>query len=244
MIRWAVKSVIFALLVGLALFLGAGTLRWEMAWVYVGLYLLQQAILTLILPAELLVERSAMQEGTKRWDRALSFLSALVLPLALYLVAGLDRRYGWTASLPATVRGIALALMVLGMALTGWAMSVNRFFSGTVRIQTERGHRVVRAGPYQYVRHPGYVGGIMHHVAAPLVLGSLWALIPGLLGAVALVARTALEDRTLWALIPGLLGAVALVARTALEDRTLRDELPGYAEYARRTRHRLVPGAW
>jgi len=220
MIRWAIKSVAFAVLVGLALFLGAGMVHWTMAWVYVGLYLLQQAILTLILPSELLVERSAVQEGTKPWDRILSTLSAMILPLALYLVAGLDHRYEWTLSLSPALRTVALALMVLGMVLTGWAMAVNRFFSGTVRIQAERGHRVVTAGPYRYVRHPGYVGGILHHVAAPLVLGSLWAL------------------------IPGVLGAVSLVARTALEDRILREELPGYAEYARQTSDRLLPRIW
>jgi protein-S-isoprenylcysteine O-methyltransferase Ste14 len=220
MIRWAIKSVVFTVVVGLALFLGAGTIRWTMAWVYIGLYLVQQAILTLILPSELLVERSAVQEGTKQWDHLLSFLSALVLPLVLYLVAGLDHRYGWTLPLSPALRTVALALMVLGMALTGWAMAANRFFSGTVRIQAERGHRVVTGGPYQYVRHPGYVGGILHHPAAPLVLGSLWAL------------------------IPGALGAAALMARTALEDRTLREELSGYAGYARQTRYRLLPGVW
>jgi protein-S-isoprenylcysteine O-methyltransferase Ste14 len=220
MIRWAVRSVVFAVLVGLALFLGAGTIRWVMAWFYVGLYLLQQAILTLVLPRELLVERSAVQEGTKPWDRLLSTLSALALPLALYVVAGLDHRYGWTSSLAPALPATALGAMVLGMALTGWAMWANRFFSGTVRIQGERGHHVVTTGPYAYVRHPGYVGGILHHVAAPLVFGSAWAL------------------------IPGVLGAAALVARTALEDRTLQEELPGYEAYARQTRDRLVPGVW
>ena len=99
MIRWAIESVVFTVVVGMALFLGAGTIRWTMAWVYIGLYLVQQAILTLILPSELLVERSAVQEGTKQWDHFLSFLSALILPLVLYLVAGLDHRYGWTLSL-------------------------------------------------------------------------------------------------------------------------------------------------
>ena len=79
---------------------------------------------------------------------------------------------------------------------------------------------MVTGGPYQYVRHPGYVGGILHHLAAPLVLGSLWAL------------------------IPGALGAAALMARTALEDQTLREELEGYEAYAQRIRYRLVPGVW
>jgi protein-S-isoprenylcysteine O-methyltransferase Ste14 len=99
-------------------------------------------------------------------------------------------------------------------------MRANDFFSGTVRIQEDRGQTVATGGPYRWVRHPGYVGGILHHLAAPPMLGSFWALIPGVLGALALVARTALEDRTLYA------------------------ELDGYAAYATRTRYRLVPWVW
>jgi protein-S-isoprenylcysteine O-methyltransferase Ste14 len=79
---------------------------------------------------------------------------------------------------------------------------------------------VVTAGPYRWIRHPGYAGGVVGHLALPLLLGSAWALIPG-------------------ALTAGL-----TVLRTALEDRTLREELPGYAEYARQTRYRLLPGVW
>jgi protein-S-isoprenylcysteine O-methyltransferase Ste14 len=110
--------------------------------------------------------------------------------------------------------------MTLGSALGNWAMLENRFFSGYVRIQTDRGHMVVSNGPYRSIRHPGYLGGIVTWLAAPLALGSLWALIPA--GAV----------------------VVAYVIRTALEDRTLQAELDGYKEYARQTRYRLVPGVW
>lgn len=75
-------------------------------------------------------------------------------------------------------------------------------------------------GPYRFVRHPGYVGAIVQAFGAPLLLGSLWAL------------------------IPGALAALLMIVRTALEDRMLRAELAGYAEYAQQVRFRLLPGIW
>jgi protein-S-isoprenylcysteine O-methyltransferase Ste14 len=92
--------------------------------------------------------------------------------------------------------------------------------SHTVRIQSDRGHRVAASGPYRIMRHPGYVAVALHFIAVPLTVGS-WV-----------------------ALIPALLGIVLFVVRTALEDRTLIAELPGYADYARQTRSRWLPGVW
>jgi protein-S-isoprenylcysteine O-methyltransferase Ste14 len=99
-------------------------------------------------------------------------------------------------------------------------MLTNAFFSCTVRIQEERGHVVVSEGPYRYVRHPGYVGFIVSGLVTPIVLDSLWAL------------------------VPAALAASLLVFRTSLEDSTLRKELSGYDEYAGRVRYRLLPGVW
>lgn len=219
MVRWLVKAVVYAVFFGLALFLTAGSLGWTMGWLYLGIYVLNQVLLVLILPPELIAERSKAQGGTKKWDIWFALLGAVLLPLVLYVVAGLERGAGRTA-LPPWLRVAGLAVMVAGIAITDWAMWANKFFSGTVRIQEDREHAVVSAGPYRIVRHPGYVGAILHHVCAPLMLGSLWAL------------------------IPGVLGALLFVVRTALEDKTLRDELPGYDEYARETKYRLVPGLW
>jgi protein-S-isoprenylcysteine O-methyltransferase Ste14 len=87
----------------------------------------------------------------------------------------------------------------LGLGLFGWAMVSNAYFSTTVRIQDDRGHAVASAGPYRYVRHPGYDGWIVMSFATPLMLGSWWALIPGTLSALLMVVRTALEDKTLQA---------------------------------------------
>jgi protein-S-isoprenylcysteine O-methyltransferase Ste14 len=137
-----------------------------------------------------------------------------------WIVAGLDLRFGWSPRLPLAVQIAALALVIVGFLLGTWAMAVNRFFSAIVRIQEDRGHTVVTAGPYRYVRHPSYTGGILASLATALALSSLWALIPG--GAVALVT----------------------IVRTALEDRTLQEELAGYKDYAQKVRYRLVPGIW
>jgi protein-S-isoprenylcysteine O-methyltransferase Ste14 len=218
-VRWVVKIVVVTAIFGAVLFLSSAQLGWGMAWVYLGIYVAQQVILMFVLPPELLAERSSTKQDTKRWDRLLSVLGALWLPLAIYLVAGLDRRNGWTdVSFP--VQGGTLVLMVLGTFVASWAMAANKFFSGTVRIQEDRGHQVATGGPYRYVRHPGYLGGILHHLMVPLVLGSLWAL------------------------VPGVLGAAVLAVRTALEDMTLQEELPGYADYAQQVRYRLLPGVW
>ena len=109
---------------------------------------------------------------------------------------------------------------MLGTLGTTWAESVNRFFEPTVRIQTDRGHRVIDTGPYAIVRHPGYLAAWFFFLGIPLSLGSLWAI------------------------IPAIFSCVILVVRTILEDRTLQNELPGYKEYAKRVRYRLLPGIW
>jgi protein-S-isoprenylcysteine O-methyltransferase Ste14 len=99
-------------------------------------------------------------------------------------------------------------------------MISNAHFATVVRVQADRGHAVCHTGPYRFVRHPGYIGGIIQSLALPLVLGSLWAF------------------------IPGVLAALLLVARTALEDQTLQEELPGYTEYVQQVHYRLLPGVW
>ena len=218
--RWIIKSIVYTVVFGLALFAPSGDWRWGMGWVYLGIYIINQVILTLILPPDLLSERSKPQEGSKSWDIVLASVAALLAPLVVYIVAGFDHGKGWSGTFPLVVQIVALVVMVGGIALSDWAMAANKFFSGVIRIQGDRGHAVETGGPYRFVRHPGYVGGILHHIAAPLMLGS-W-----------------------WALIPGVTGALLFVIRTALEDKTLQNELPGYQAYARQTRFRLLPGIW
>ena len=167
---------------------------------------------------EIVNARGGHGKGTKAWDKAIGALLALTY-LLLPVTAGLAARFRGS-SLPPAWLAPGIALFVLSGMLAHWAMLANPFFEKTVRIQEERGHHVATGGPYRFVRHPGYVAFILMGFALPLGVGSAWAL------------------------LPAGLNAALIVVRTALEDRTLRRELPGYAEYAQRTRYRLLPGVW
>ncbi len=221
-VRWLIKTGVGTLLIALALFLAAGRWDWLHGWLYVAVILAVQAVNVIVLlprSPDLLAERSGVGEGAKPYDVLLAVLMAYNSLLA-GLIGGLDERFGGSPEFAPWLVAAGVVVAVAGGLLTTWAMAANRFFSGVVRIQADRGHTVSDAGPYRLVRHPGYVGALLFALATPLVLGSTWAL------AVAALAV-----------------AVTFV-RTALEDRVLHAELPGYAAYARRVRYRLLPGAW
>lgn len=200
-----------------------GDVGWGQAWAYLAVSYIP-SILSQILVAkkhpDLIKERLsyASKPDTKPWDRILSPLVALWLPLAYFLVAGLDKRFGWSDALPIWTNVIAWVISILGFGLAYWALIENRFFSAVVRIQTDRGHSVVETGPYRYIRHPGYSGSLLVALMFPLILG------------------------TLWAYIPIVLFSVVVIIRTAKEDKTLKDELPGYLDYTQKTRFKLIPG--
>lgn len=204
------------------LFATAGTLRWWNGWLFVLGYSALVVSLTGFFSKspKLVEERMTAGKKAKTWDKWLFALIAAVLPLLATVLAGLDRRFGWTDPLPVSAVILAFAVMVASNALTFWAMRVNAFFSSHVRIQDDRGHTVVTDGPYRFVRHPGYTGAIVYNLAAPLVLASLPAFCVGI------------------AML------VLFVVRTMLEDRTLREGLAGYREYATKVRFRLVPYVW
>ena len=215
----------FMLLLPMVLFIAAGRLNWTWAWVYVGIvvsFTFVSRIAVIRTNPDLIAERaqSLDREDIRGWDRLILFFLLLISPLAMMIVAGLDERFGWSPQIPLTPRLVALAVMVSGYVVGTWAMAVNRYYSAVVRIQKDRGQTVVTDGPYRFVRHPSYATGIVSSLMIPILLGSLWALIP-----------TSLV-------------AVVTVIRTALEDRTLLEELDGYQEYAAQTRYRLLPGVW
>lgn len=205
------------------LFLASGRLGWTWAWVYLGTVIVGAAIggaFTLRTNPEAVAERARWPLRTKDWDKIVAGLYLLFATFLLPLVAGLDVRFGWTRELDAAWNLSGAMVLAVGLALTEWALIVNSYFSTAVRIQGDRGQTVCRAGPYRFVRHPGYVGYSLQSLGTALLLGSLWALI-------ASAAAVAL-----------------MVARTVLEDRLLQAELPGYPDYARDVRYRLVPGVW
>jgi len=221
-LRWLLREAMGIVIVALSLFLSAGRWDWAMGWALVGIYVIWSAANALILiprSPELLAERGTRRKDVKSWDTMILSIIGLTT-LVKHITAGLDMRFGWTPPMPPALQIAAWVIAALGYALGTWAMAINAFFSLVVRIQEDRGQTVVSSGPYRVVRHPGYVGTLAFELVTPIMLGSLWAL------------------------IAGGLAALLTIVRTALEDRTLHEELPGYAEYAQKTRYRLLPGVW
>lgn len=223
-IKWILQSTLGLIGYGLILFLSAGTLKWLWGWalmIVLVAFMAAHPLLLVPIDPELLAERGegARAEGVKGWDKWITSLAGGLM-ITIWIVAGLDVRFQWTGPIPLAYHLGGLLVVIEGYALFMWAMTANTFFSEGVRIQEERGHTVATGGPYHFVRHPGYLGVILGHLATPFLLGSPWAL------------------------IPGVLLAALMVVRTALEDKTLMAELPGYQEYGRQTRYRLLPGVW
>jgi protein-S-isoprenylcysteine O-methyltransferase Ste14 len=219
MIMRFIFGVVFIFLI---IFIPAGRLDYVQGWLYLGINVaaLVATYIALRHKTDLVQERLKAGPGMKSWDKVY-FIVSTPLWFIMVVVGALDAgRFQWGPRVQPAVVVIGAALFALGQGLFLWAKAVNRFFSAVVRIQTERGQTVVRDGPYRFVRHPGYLSGILFGPAGALVLGSFWAL------------------------IPAVLSALLLVVRTGLEDKTLRAELPGYSDYARQVRFRLVPGIW
>ena len=216
-----VSLVITLVVMGLLLFVPAGTIDWPLGWwfgaAFVVCTLVAIAIIWRVNP-EIFAARSRVQAGTKAWDYIFIVLVmagfALVLP-----VAGFDHRFSWSA-MPGWVIGLGYVLFVLCFVGVFWLLVVFWHFEPGVRIQSDRGQTVIDTGPYAIVRHPGYISGALLVLSMPLMLGS-W-----------------------WALLPALMATIALAARTPFEERTLRAELPGYADYTQRVKYRWVPGVW
>lgn len=225
--RTSIASLLLRLLALLAilavvLFLSAGRLNWTEAWWFVlayGGFLLVYGVWGLRKDPGQMAERSRLGRNVKTWDKAIMAVYTVLL-LGMLVLAGLDAgRFRWS-SVPPSLQAASWVGLLFAGAVIWWAASANTFLSRMVRIQDDRGHRVVAEGPYRWIRHPMYAGVIVFVLCVPLVLGSCWALVPG-----------------------ALIG-ILFVTRTALEDQTLREELPGYRDYAQRIRYRLIPWVW
>ncbi len=222
-LRAVLQAAALPLILGIALFLPAATLSWPLAWAllaaYVGGMLLTNLWLVMRHPG-LARERLIIPRSSERWDlRLIQITNVLLLGITLPL-SGVDHRLEWSPAVPLPISLIALLLFAAMFLFMDWAMSVNDFFSSAVRLQTDRGQTVAAGGPYRIVRHPGYLAMIIQFLTIPVVLGSLWSLIP----AVAV--------------------GIAYVYRTHREDKFLLGKLPGYAVYAKRVPYRLIPGIW
>ena len=210
-------AVLATAFVAALLFLSAG--RWDLPffWAYVLAYALLAVGGFLSIDPDLIRER--MRSGLR--DRSLLVASAKLAMWVHLIVAGLDvGRYHWSDAVPIPLRIIGLVGFAAGFGVVVWAMAVNRFFIPTVRIQSERGHHLITAGPYGYVRHPGYAGIVIGVLCSGLALGS-W------------LAAT-----------PMVCLAGGIFRRVVVEDRFLAEHLDGYVEYMDRVQVRLFPRVW
>lgn len=213
-------TVIFGVAPAVVIFILAG--RWDLwnVWAYAGVSIVVwsiQAVAMHRVSPDLLKERV---KPSNRGRQPLAAIGAIGFFILYWCIVGLDQRFHWSDIVPTAGVVVGLVITALGFGLLTWSMLVNSFFSSAVRIQEDRGQRVISSGPYAIVRHPGYAGGILALLASALALNSLLGIIP----AVILL--------------------VVFVHRTVIEERMLQSELAGYADYATKVRYRLIPGIW
>jgi protein-S-isoprenylcysteine O-methyltransferase Ste14 len=221
--KWLLQTLIWIVAMGVLLFAPAGTLHWPAAWVFLATFAvigvaggsgLARTDPALLAERMRPMMRAEQPVADKRFVVAFGFTALIWL-----VVIGLDAR--WHAlGVPISLQVIGFAMMIGCSVFIMWVMHENSFASAVIRLQNERGHRVVGTGPYAWVRHPMYSGTILLLVGASLLLGSWWGV----------------------AISP--LFAVLFAVRAGIEERALIAGLPGYADYAARVRYRLAPGLW
>ncbi len=216
-IFWLLQALGFCALIGLLLFGCAGRADIAAFWEYLFVSVAGFSFAALLIDPELLQER--VRPGGE--PLKFRYYALLAPPMAHWCVAGLDvGRLHWADSVPQGLQVLGLTIFAAALALMIWAMRVNRFFSTVVRLQEDRGHELVTGGPYRWVRHPGYIAGLLLCLSSGIALGSWLSMLPAI------------------ACIP------LLVRRTVAEDRFLKENLTGYSAYTDAVRYRLVPGIW
>jgi protein-S-isoprenylcysteine O-methyltransferase Ste14 len=217
------QTLLYVAGMGALLFAAAGTWHWPAAWVSVAamavLGLGSGVWLAKTDPA-LLAERMRpmMQDSQPAADKKFMLVFG-VAALLWFAAIGLDERFQ-ASDVPVVWQAVGLAMLVASTGTIMWVMHENSFAAPVVKVQAERGHRVIDTGPYAHVRHPMYSGTVLFFFGTPLLLGSWWGVV----------------------MAP--LFVVLFAIRMGIEERALLAGLPGYADYAARVRYRLVPGIW
>ena len=206
------------LVVALVLFLPAGTPAYWEAWLYVVvLFVPVTFVLFYLLKHDPALLERRLEAREREAEQGLVVKLGALCYLLIYLLPGLDRRFGWS-DVPVAAVIAADAVFLLGYGLFFLVLRANSYAARVVRV--EESQRVITTGPYAVVRHPMYAALLGMLLATPPALGS-W-----------------------WALIPALAVAPLLVVRIRGEERVLLNELDGYAAYVRSVKYRLIPGVW
>lgn len=199
-------------------FVSAGTLSYWQAWVYLVVMAVPMGIVVIVfLKRDPEVIERRLHAGEKDKEQSLIVKLGSLSYLLVFLVPGLDRRYGWS-DVPAAAVIAADVVYLLGYALFVRVLLENAYASRVVEVA--EGQKVISTGPYALIRHPMYTAALTMFLATPIALGSWWAFLPAL----TLIA--------------------VFVARIFSEERILAAQLPGYKEYLASHRYRLIPGVW
>jgi len=213
--------VVLAVVMGLLLFISAGTVRYWQAWVYLSIFFAASALTTVFLmrtdPALLERRMSGGPTAEKRPIQQVIMLFTSLGFIALLVVPALDDRLAWS-TVPLYGVVVGDALVAVGFYFIFLVYRENTFTSATIEVAADQ--KVISTGPYAIVRHPMYASGLLYLLGTPLALGSFWGLVP----------------------LAGMLPF--LIWRLFDEERFLSRNLPGYTEYRTRVRHRLIPRIW
>ena len=212
------KYIMGFILVGALLFLPAWTLCYPGAWLFMALLFIPMLIMGLVLfiKAPSLLEKRLDNKEKEKTQRGVIALSGLMFPLG-FVLSALDFRFGWS-SVPLWLVIVASALFLVGYGMYAEVMRENAYLSRTVKVYENQ--TVISTGLYGIVRHPMYLATLLMFLSMPLILGSLWGLIP-------------------FALYP-----VVTVIRILNEEKVLTEGLSGYAEYKAKVKYRLIPFVW
>jgi protein-S-isoprenylcysteine O-methyltransferase Ste14 len=218
-LRTLFLATAFQIVLGVILFLVAGTSHLPAVWAYLGIQWVFTLASVLAMSESTASER--LKPGTGAKKEPVYDIGAAILWITHFVIAMLDiGRFQWSAGFPAWLEWLGGIGALAAYALPVWALRHNEFMSARIRIQKDRGQRVIDTGPYALIRHPNYAGGMLHGILGGLLLGS-WP-----------------------ALIPMLLWCGLLVTRTLNEEKLLLAELDGYREYTQRVRFRFFPGVF
>lgn len=215
----AITKFIFGIiLVGAMLFLPAWTFSYPGAWLFLGVLFIPMLIVGILLfvKSPTLLKKRLDGKEKEKAQRGVVALSGLMFPLG-FVLSALDFRFAWS-HVPTWLSIAAAILFLGGYGLYAEVMRENAYLSRTVEVQS--GQKVIDTGLYGIVRHPMYLATLFMFLPIPLILGSLWGLIP-------------------FALYP-----VIIVARILNEEKILTEQLDGYAEYKQKVKYRLIPFVW
>ena len=209
------------LVMGLIIFLSAGTLLFWEGWLYLLVFAVCVTIITLYFlqkdPG--LIERRVSGGPTAEKEKSQIIIQSFggLFFIALLVIPGIDQRFNWSQVSPVLVI-VANIFILIGFMIVFWVFNENSYTASTIAV--EEAQKVVTTGPYRWVRHPMYFGAVLMLILTPLAMGSYW----GLFCSIPL--------------------CIVIVVRLLDEERFLTQNLAGYKDYCQHTKYRLIPLTW